>query len=63
MQLRFNIQSILYLGLTMVDKLTQNPEVTVLVIECGLDRFPALNSFTMALASPDLTWGLISTKL
>jgi choline dehydrogenase-like flavoprotein len=32
---QLNVQSILSLGLTVANRLTQNPEVTVLVIESG----------------------------
>ena len=34
---QFNTQSILLLGLTIANRLTQNPKVTVLVIESGQD--------------------------
>jgi hypothetical protein len=37
MPLRLNIQFILPLGLTIANRLTQNPAVTVLVIESGKD--------------------------
>ena len=36
-QLNVQVQSILSLGLTIANRLTQNPEVTVLVIESGQD--------------------------
>ena len=36
-QFKLNIQSIMSLGLTIANRLTQNPKVTVLVIESGQD--------------------------
>lgn len=54
-------------GLTIANRLTQNPEVTVLVIESGQDGKgdPTITdpaNMNVAANSPDLTWGLVTTN-
>ncbi|KAF8811144.1 alcohol oxidase [Phlegmacium glaucopus] len=54
-------------GLTIANRLTQNPKVTVLVIESGQNgqgdpRITDPGNFIIASNSPDLTWGLVTTN-